>query len=425
MHCCLCSCPCRFRDIQYANSSFCFCIMRSAAKKPPPPKPASAAAKTRGKVMPPCKTLTSLAAVELQSIAQFLPLQSILAFGRCNHSLFESLQSPFAFKFTECWIRSTALPPDTEVSLNSPLVRHTPLCLRVIRAWRQPLDPSVCNVLPNPVHQLQSAALGGEPAEWLAFFTHPVMQSLRVLDLGCDDGLMVSQELILAIIALQRLHTLALLPNHESASTFFSMLPLAPALTSLTTRGFRSLTAEPFLAPVARCPLLTSLSLHSPSLAGGFRAFFTAAPLCSQLRELTLTSTASSGPVPDGDYSIEFASLIALTKLTLKQIDVANPMIAGLSMAAALKFLMVEFACWSSIPSQALPDLSVLAAVLAALPALRISLRLVRFVGLFDDPEPAAVADLNALVQRYMQAEQLRPFASRIHVHWASECGLE
>ena len=398
--------------------------MRSAAKNNPPTIKRGSPAKPHDNANPPRKTLASLAAVELQSIAHFLPLRSILIFARCSRALFQSMQSPLTFKFTECRVRSNALPPDTEVALNGALVRHVPLSLQV--AHRRPLDSSVCNVLPAPVMQLHTTASGVQPGEWLAFVTHPVMQSLRVLDLSDCESTLVSQELMMAIIALQKLHTITLHPHCGSVTTFFSMLPLAPALTSLTTRSYVNACFEQSLDPVARCPLLTSVSLKYPCLDNGsLPTLFTSAPLCNRLRQLTLDTPIESRTAlgAAGDSPIAFGSLTSLTALTLKQVDIVNALLAGLAKVAALTSLSLEYASWSSLPSHALPTVSTLAHLLAALPALMIRLRLVRLVDLFDGRGQAGIEDLTELAHGYMRADELRPFASRVHALGERRCG--
>jgi hypothetical protein len=344
-------------------------------------------------------TMERLAIVELQIIMQQMECKELLAFARCNSKLMHVAESPFAWRHATLRLN---LAQTTAAGATAPsrLLRHA----RTFVHWTSssfPLPSAAIDALQASnlsLHELDASGCARiEPLQWARILALPQAQHLRLVRLHQmriqgEEGVV---DMIRALVALPRLHTLRLM-HLADARLWSPLLPSAPALTSLDI-GDSFLPEESVMMDVAKCDELKHLALHSPSLYGErFLAFFTSPSIMRALESLSLHSFfcgpvpfAGCASVPPVDYAAAFASLRSLHTLTLGRcfgLDLLLPHLAALS---SLRQLRIDFSPPPLGMSNhlALPSVSVILQLLTASTDLRCTITV---LPAFPPPDGAA-----------------------------------
>lgn len=328
-----------------------------------------------------------LADVELQSIMHGLDLKSLLFFARCSRQLLRLVDTRFAWKFT---VRHVTFPAPSSCPPPTSLFRHAPVVLRSSVSGVDQLAQLFAVAVALNVKKLHlpwgDALLPNECMRTI--LAHPSMQQLRVLwihstALDVKNG---DESEARLVTTLPRLHILSIHTGYKTA-TRWSLLPAAPALTSLIIREGSAAVDEGCLRYLNSCTKITQLTISGSALrGGGFRSLFTS-PSMQRLRTLTLKPLSANRvdwddapPVAAGDLVAAFTALTHLQTLTLNSCRDLDDLLPHLSSATALRSLVVEvkFISDEGEVADCTPSRGALLQLLTALPSLRCRMLLQR-----------------------------------------------
>ena len=331
-------------------------------------------------------SLYSLHPIELQLIAQFLPVREILSFARRCRFTLAALDSPFAFqcdplKFETKNSLPGAFSPDRR------LMRHVQVSL----VWSCPSSPARSfSCLPSDVDDLLALALPAagvvslDVSDWLIVssavservLSSPCMRHLR--ELRGSDGWLLSPAALGTAAALSGLQRLQLSDVRWDSLGALERFPCLAEL-DLTCFPEQTVSQIPCLPPLIS---LRSLRLDYPLFNG--RSWL---PFWSAVSGVVSVSIgnwdygpnqpAAESAIPNEDFVAAFRSLKRMRSFMLVNMSGVNRVFSHLSHAPALTHVHLLIYCENCGPldqANCCPSPAAVRSLLVAVPALTISM---------------------------------------------------
>jgi hypothetical protein len=280
--------------------------------------------------------------VVLQLVLQFLDTKSKLSAARASVRMRAMALTPFSWKDAELFTLNSSTRDFGTKILQRPLLRHAPICFRVIRGVIL-FEQHVLNI--PQLHTLLARYCIPQECERILASPH-VQHHLRVLQLPQN----APPELLLVLAAtssLPHLHTLSFTVGLKNITAqHVAALAAAPALTSVQMRAWRHTSYYdcPFEGLLA-LRQLKSLALHTVRLDQALLAVLRSSNLAATLQHLILADMLWQLPANNEaheDADGVFDALVHLHSLALLGVSgVSLNMLLARPLPASLELLHV------------------------------------------------------------------------------------